>query len=372
MKRIAIDFRKAASRARAGKGEYTYRVVEAMLASKQLKGWELILLTYPNQTVDLPRGGWRIQSFSAASPLLWQLSVWWWLTVSKGADVYWATTSFILSALVKSVPVVTTIFDFVVWRHPETSHQKTVRWEKRFVQAALDRSAAILAISEFTAKEARSLFGIQPDRLTVTPLGSNLSQPSRLEIKQAEPKLTEQYDLPKKFILYLGTLEPRKNLELLIDAFELASPKLPGCKLVLAGQAGWLADPILERAATSPDIVLTGYIPDSQRRYLYGMADVFVFPSIYEGFGLPPLEAMACGAPVIISDQPALIEVVGQAGRVVPMNNKKLLAEAMIDLVSHASSRALLRAKGFRRARQFTWEATAKSTLKVLKRYGKK
>jgi glycosyltransferase involved in cell wall biosynthesis len=171
--------------------------------------------------------------------------------------------------------------------------------------------------------------------------------------------------LPERMVLFVGTLEPRKNLPLLLEAY--ARLRQTGCThtLVVAGGKGWYYQAIeatVERLGLRDAVLFPGFVPDEELPLWYNAAELFVYPSLYEGFGLPPLEAMACGTPVITSNAASLPEVVGDAGVVVDAHDVTALARAMADLLGDAERRRRLRAAGLARARQFTWRATANRT----------
>jgi len=173
--------------------------------------------------------------------------------------------------------------------------------------------------------------------------------------------------IPEKFILYFGTIEPRKNLIGLIKAFELLKDK--SIKLVIAGTKGWLYQDIFKIASQSKrkkDIIFTGFVKEEDKPYLYNLAQSFVYPSFFEGFGFPPLEAMACGIPTIVSANSSLPEVVGDAALMVNPKNIDELAWAMEESLVNNQLRERLIKKGLTQAQKFSWQRCAQQTLKVL------
>jgi glycosyltransferase involved in cell wall biosynthesis len=179
-----------------------------------------------------------------------------------------------------------------------------------------------------------------------------------------------KYHLPERFILFVGTIEPRKNLVTLLEAFAAlrSGGRHPGLGLVIAGGKGWLYGEFFERLRTlglEKTVILTGYVPEADLPALLNSAEVFAFPSSFEGFGLPPLEAMACGVPVVCSNATSLPEVVGEAGLLVPPDDAASWTEALGRLLDDAELRGELRARGLARARLYTWEAAAQKTLAV-------
>lgn len=169
--------------------------------------------------------------------------------------------------------------------------------------------------------------------------------------------------LPEKFILYVGTIEPRKNLINLARAYHRLDPK--GVSLVLAGGKGWLSDGLFEeirKLNLGDRVLLTGYVPEEELPALYSSALCFAYPSIYEGFGFPPLEAMACGTPVVAGDRSSLPEVIGDGGLCVDPGDPEKLADAICSFLHDEKLRGVMAGKGVRRAARFTWEKCASET----------
>jgi len=189
---------------------------------------------------------------------------------------------------------------------------------------------------------------------------------------QPTVKLKKKYNLPDRFVLYFGTIEPRKNLIGLIKAFELLKSqgeRGSQIKLVIAGTNGWLYKDILKTAQESKyrrDIIFTGFIEDKDKPYLYNLAELFVYPSFFEGFGFPPLEAMACGLPTIVSHTSSLPEVVGQGALMIDPYNIDELAWAMEMALTDSNLKERLIKKGIAQAKKFSWSKCARQTLKVL------
>ena len=179
--------------------------------------------------------------------------------------------------------------------------------------------------------------------------------------------MRQKYHLPERFIIYVGAVEPRKNLPFLLRAFQTASPHFPEWKLVLVGRLGWMYQDVLEQIDT-PElrgrVLCTGYVPQEDLPGLYSLAGVFVYPSVYEGFGLPVLEALACGVPVITTNVSSMPEITGEAAVLLPPNDEQSLVQALLDLVND-DRRRVFSALGVQRAAQFTWDATARETVRV-------
>src|SRR3989338_10116494 len=187
-------------------------------------------------------------------------------------------------------------------------------------------------------------------------------------------RVKEKYHLPYRFILSLATFEPRKNILALIQSYEalqrLSHPVMDKYMLVIAGIEGWKCEEVFEAIARSPyrdKIILTGFIADSDKVALYNLASVFVYPSLYEGFGFPPLEAMACGVPVIVSHSSSLPEIVGDAGILVDPYQPDELLQALRQVLMDQELADTLRKRSEARAKLFSWEKTVKETLSVFR-----
>jgi glycosyltransferase involved in cell wall biosynthesis len=229
------------------------------------------------------------------------------------------------------------------------------------------RARAVIAISDFTRDEVVRLLHIPAERIHVTYPGVDGS--FRPYPPDQVAAFRRQRGLPERYILYVGNLEPRKNLPRLVEAYaQLSYLEIP---LVLAGARGWGYAELFQRVEEldlAGQVLFPGFVPPEELPLWYNGAIALVFPSIYEGFGLPPLEAMACGTPVLTSNASSLPEVVGEAGLQVPPNDVEALAAALQRLVQNAELRADLRQRGWERARHFTWERMAQETAALYQR----
>ena len=280
-----------------------------------------------------------------------------------GADVVHCTEHLLVP--LAQVPTVLTVHDVVYLSHPEW-HLPMNRW---FLTLAMPRFArraqAIVAVSEYTRREVVSLLRADPARVHVIYEGvDDRFQPVR--DPQALAQVRARYGLRPPFILYVGAIEPRKNLPTLLRAFA-ALCREPGFEhqLVVAGGKGWLYDEVYATAAgldLGERCVFTGRVPDEDLPALYSAADIFAWPTFFEGFGFPPLEAMACGTPVATSNATSLPEVVGDAGLLVSPHDVGAWVAALRRLTSDPALRQRLAGDGLRQARRFRWEETARRT----------
>lgn len=265
--------------------------------------------------------------------------------------------------LLAACPQIVTLHDLSFYLFPHLFPPARRAYLQRITRATTRRAAAIIAVSESTARDAVEILGVSRDRVHVIPNGVNpeLRPPSDAQVVA----LKARYELPDRYVLYLGTLEPRKNLPTLIEAYSIAKRSGIEHTLVIAGGKGWYDEPIYEAvraAGVVQHVILTGYVPSEHLAALYGAADLFVYPSLYEGFGLPPLEAMACGTPVLVSNVSAMPEVVGNAGVTVNPREPEQIAEAMVALLRDEGRLQTLAVAGRERAAQYSWEKTARRT----------
>jgi glycosyltransferase involved in cell wall biosynthesis len=263
----------------------------------------------------------------------------------------------------RPVPLVMTVHDLLPLRHPELFPRAT-RVHTRLSLPFARRARRLLTNSEHTRAEAIDRLGLPAERVVATPFGID----PRFRPLQVPPGwLRERFGLERRYVLAVGTLEPRKNLPATLRAFARAAARVPDHDLVIVGSGGWgSAGPLDDAARTLPTApVLTGFVSDTELVRLYSAASCFVFPSLAEGFGFPPLEAMACGAPVVASDRPALPEVLGEAAVLVDPTDPESIADAIVSVLESEELAADLRRRGLHRSAQFTWERCAELTAAV-------
>jgi glycosyltransferase involved in cell wall biosynthesis len=231
----------------------------------------------------------------------------------------------------------------------------------------LARADAVITVSENTRRDALRFYRLDPAKVHVIPEGVEPRfQPENNPHHRAEIK--KRYGLPDRFILCVSTIEPRKNLPLLLEAYTALRSRCPDVGLVIAGGKGWLYESFFEHLRSlglENQITLTGYVPEADLPGLINCAEVFAYPSKFEGFGLPPLEAMACGVPVVCSNASSLPEVVGDAGILLPPDDVRGWGEALTRVITNPTLHADLRARGLARAGQFSWETAARQTFEV-------
>ncbi len=257
--------------------------------------------------------------------------------------------------------VITSVYDMTYLRCPETMEARNRRRLQAGMEYSVERGDRIVTISAFSQREITELLGIPAGKIDVIPPAPSLSA-------QAADygAVAARYGIKKPYILYVGTIEPRKNLQRLIQAFTLLK-KEQGIahQLVLAGGKGWANDAIYAEADGAEDVVFTGYITESEKYALYQNASVFVFPSLYEGFGIPPLEAMSFDCPVVCADAASLPEVVGDAAEMVRALDVTDIARGIWRVLSDEDYARQLVRRGQEQKKKFTWTAAAEKLTDV-------
>jgi len=260
-----------------------------------------------------------------------------------------------------SCPRVLTIHDLSLLLFPETHEEHLVRRARRVLPLMVRKANAIITPSETVKREVCEHLRLSEDKVFAIP------EAARACFYPAPSSETVQrLGIQPEFILFVGTVEPRKNLLTLVRAFE----QIPKIQLVIAGQKGWLSDDLmkyLNGSAIRDRVLFTGHLSDDDLRALYSSCRVFVYPSLYEGFGLPLLEAMACGAPVVTSNVGSIVETVGDAARLVSPTDVDDLAHAITSLLNDSRERERLSLAGLEHAKKFSWERTAAATWEVYK-----
>lgn len=262
---------------------------------------------------------------------------------------------------------VITVHDLNFLYYPKFLTAESRRYYNQQIEWAVQRADHILADSHSAQVDLITLLNVSSEKVTVVHLAAD---PAFCPLSKKEARrIAAQHDLKSGFLLFVGTLEPRKNIPGLLRAYRLLLDEaVTTAPLVLVGGMGWLYDEVFERVEA---LCLTEHVrflhdvPDADLPGLYNAASVLVTPSFYEGFGLPALEAMACGTPVVVAERASLPEVVGEAGLLVNPDDPEDIAHALIRVLTEDSLRAQMRKQGLAQAARFTWERTARETLAV-------
>lgn len=248
--------------------------------------------------------------------------------------------------------VMCTVFDMTYLRYPETMEEGNLRRISRGIDDSIRRSDLILTISEFSKREIMELLHVPAEKLRVVYCAAPV--PAAAAPMDA---VRAKFHIDRPYILFVGNTEPRKNLMRLLEAYEILHTE--NVQLVLTGGSGWRSEEIRQKAEALPGVVITGYVTDAEKSALFENAALFAYPSLYEGFGIPVLEAMRCGTPVVCSDAASIPEAAGDAARYVNALDADDIAAGLRDVLEHPTLAEELRQKGFIQEKKFSWDASA-------------
>jgi len=371
--RIAIDY-TAAMRQGAGIGSYVRNLVAAMLAQDSTNRYTLLTSGRPERPFPVAE---NVRGRSLLVPDRYLNILWYrWrmpipATFFSGAVDLYHGPDFVLPPVSKKVRKIVTIHDLAFLEHPEYAVPSLAAYLKKVVPEAVAHADVVATVSHEVSRTLIEHFHTPREKLTVVPNGvgthfHRVTDPVILSATQ------HKFGLKHPFVLGVGTLEPRKNHIGLIKAFHQAQQKKHGpAMLAIAGGQGWLYEEtqrVVAELKLEKKVRFLGRVSDLELVSLYSMADIFAFPSFFEGFGIPRLEAMACGVPVITSNVSALPEVAGDAALLVDPHNIQEMADAIIRLLENESLREELRQKGYQRVQQYTWTESARKMLDVYQR----
>jgi glycosyltransferase involved in cell wall biosynthesis len=377
---VGIDIRVLTRGTRTGVEEYTINLLSRLLRLDQNIDFKLFFNAYHKIKFNYD---WtylhnvKLSEFRIPNRLLFSCARY--LNYPKidsllgGADIFF-NPHFFNAPLSKRSRKVMTFHDLSFELHPELFSWRKRAWQGLLMNTKKEAHSAdkIIAVSQSTKQDLVDLYKIDPDKIKVihSGVGEEFIKMSDLECRMSN--VIKKYHLPKKFILYFGTIEPRKNIAGLIRAFELLKEKNKDFKtvyLVIAGGKGWLFKNIFAAAARSKfakHIIFTGFVSPEDKVYLYNLADLFVYPSFFEGFGFPPLEAMACGLPTITSNTSSLPEIAQDAALLVNPYDADELAWAIEQVLSDIALKKELARRSLAQAKLFSWNKCARETLNFL------
>ncbi|MEW5766349.1 MAG: glycosyltransferase [bacterium] len=351
---------------KGGVPEYIYNLVENLGLMKE-NGFKYIIF----------QGGQR-NSFSANSNIRqqtiripsfhFQEQIFWPVELSKqGIDLFHGTAC--ITPLIRPCKSIITIHDLAWVRFPQYLPDPFLSGLKKWIPISIKGADLIIAVSRKTKEDIIEFFGVPENKIKVVYEGVNKRVYRPIEDTRSMEKIRQKYHIFDPFILNVGALQPRKNIQGIIKAYyKLKNDNYLDYKLVIPGRKGWLYNEIFQLVRDlelEKDVIFTGAVENEELSYLYNAAELFVFPSFYEGFGLPVLEAMACGTPVITSNTSSLTEVAGEAAILVDPHNVEELAEAMHRVLTDTALKDQMREKGLEQVSKFSWEKCARETLEV-------
>jgi len=305
------------------------------------------------------------------APFMWTQRIFPFLLRRDKPDVLFMPIQMLPFLKAKKQKSVVTIHDLAFLLYPETFPPKDAFLHKLYVREAITKADHLIAITEATKQDIIKFYNINPAKITVVYHGVDKDR-FRLMQKGEEHLIAEvktKYNITKPYLLYIGNVQPRKNIQGLIKAYQqLKANTEHNYQLVIAGAKAWLVDEVMKEIGDSyrDDIIFTGRFEDAELTPLLWGADLFVLPSFYEGFGLPILEAMACGVPTVVSDTPSLVEVGGKASLSFDPHNIDDMAKVLDNILSDGKLRKKIRKLGLKRVAEFSWDHCAKETVKII------
>lgn len=307
----------------------------------------------------------RLPTHRPVLRILWEQVIQPWAALRSGVDLIHGMA--FIGPLISACPYVVTVHDLSFLFYPQGFRAMNRFYLRLFARLSVQRARRVIAVSESTKRDLVRQYGLLPGKVDIVHNG--VDPIFRVMPATQVAAFRAKHALPERFILFVGTLEPRKNVSRLMEAYaRLPSTRPP---LLLVGGKGWLYDEVFACAQTlglNNEMVFVGYVPIEDLPLWYNAAELFVYPSLYEGFGLPPLEAMACGTPVITSETSSLPEVVGGAALCIDPTDTEALAAAMQQALADADLREQMRSTGLAQARGFSWQATALGTVASYRR----
>jgi len=359
--RIAINCRSILLSQRTGIGRYTYNLLDNL---GKIDHTNEYALHAPKQLFDFKR---RLPDFFRYNNFKNQIDFFHW-GIGK-SDIYHLPSPDIIGPY--SGKLIVTIHDLIYKTYPQAHTPATIESTEKYMQAIAAKADKIICISENTRRDLHSIFNIPLEKSCVVYNGVDhdlffpISAHERLEAVNQ----LKGIGIPKPYVLYVGTIEPRKNLKGLLESFALLkAKKVFQGQLVVAGMKGWMQESLgdlIKKLDIQSDVVFAGFVSDVQLRRLYNLAEVFVFPSFYEGFGFPILEAFCCGAPVITSRTSSCGEIASDAAVLTDPSDSKAIASAMEQVLTDKTLKKTIRQAGLKRAKEFSFLNTAKQTLNV-------
>jgi glycosyltransferase involved in cell wall biosynthesis len=379
---IAIDAAPLGEQRKTGVAQYTSHILKELSILDPVNEYALFGIPCKGKVIDFESRNFKAKGLPCRSilSLHWYIWTFWYYTgfscqlKADNPDLFISTYPSMPPYF--NCPGIVFIYDLTPLSI-KYGHRADFKLRFRLqVTNAVKRASHIVTISQSTKNEIVKYFGINPQKIDIIFPGfdSEVFKPGQ-DVNHIE-QVKRAFGIDGSYILYIGTLEPKKNVIRLVDAFcQLKKQKGISEKLVLAGKRGWneveIFDQIM-RSGMENEVIYTGYVPDAEVPFLMSGAEVFVFPSLHEGFGIPPLEAMACGIPVIVSNTSSLPEVVGDAGMLVDPCSVDSISEAMYRVIVDVGLREEMRRKGLERCQLFSWERSAQDLLNVINRHSAK
>lgn len=358
---IGVDGNEANVKNRVGSGQYALAMIREF---SKVKNHQFAVYLKEKPLPDLPKETDTFKYKIFGPKKLWtQFALPRELTFGKKPDIFLTLGHY--GPRFSRVPYVATIFDLSYLHYPKLFNKDDLYQLTNWSRYSIKKSKHILAISSATKADIVKSYDVNASKITVTHMGYNqglFNPQTKVKVEKTKAK----YKIDGEYIIFAGTLQPRKNIKRLIEAFGQIKGE---AKLVIVGKKGWMYSDIFEKVKElklQSKIIFTDFVPEEDLSALISGAKVYVLPSLYEGFGIPVIEAQACGTPVVVSNTSSLPEVVGNSGIKVDPNSTKSVKDGIEKLLNNPTIRADLVKKGFKNAHSFSWQKCAQETLKVV------
>ncbi|HEX7586602.1 MAG TPA: glycosyltransferase family 1 protein [Patescibacteria group bacterium] len=388
--RIGIDVSCLGEGRRTGVEEYTLNLLQNIFKLDRKNEYILFLNSWKSSRADF---SWladypnvKLKKFHFPNKLLnflfWYFA---WPKMDKmigGADLFFMP-NIMFGSVSEKTKLLVTIHDLSFERYPESFSLKRRLWHI-FInpKKICSKASGIIVVSESTKNDLLKIYKVDPNKIKV--IYSGVSDRFRVISRNDENliRVKKKYHLPYKFILYLGTIEPRKNIIGVLRAYhqfrksasaDASQKELLDYRLVIAGSKGWLSRKIfseIEKSEFQDSILLVNFVEDTDKEYVFNLASLFVYPSFFEGFGFPVLEAMSCGVPTIASNSSSLPEIAGEAAVLIDPDKPQEIASAMKEILTNGELRSKLIERGLVRSKEFSWQKSAREFLKIIKNLG--
>lgn len=372
--KIVIDGYEANVPQRLGSSQVAFELLRHLEKIDHQNEYTILLPNSPLEDLPHERENWTYKVLRPSK--LWtRIALPFFLYTTKDKpEVVFSPTHYISRFCPKSIKRVVTIFDLSYLHFPQLFNKKDLYQLKNWSKFSVEQADWILTISQSTKRDLIKNYRVDKGKITVAYPGYDQEIFHPIDNEGKITQVTTKYSIEGDYLIYLGTIQPKKNLVRLFEAFTKVKNDMPGLKLVVVGKTtglgrqAWMFEEILKKPVElgiEDRVIFTGYAPTEDLPYLISGALAFVLPSLGEGFGIPVVEAMACGTPVIVSNRSSLPEVVGQAGLLIDPDSTDQIEQAIRTVVSDQKLRVKLSEAGFLQAKKYSWEKMAKAVIKI-------
>src|SRR3990167_7427 len=367
---IGLDGNEANAEKRVGSGKYAFELLKQF---SKVQEHDFLIYFKKKPLPDLPKESRNFKYAVFGPKKMWtQFALPIKLTFSSKLDVFFSLGHY--GPRFSKIPFVITVHDLSYLHFPDLFKKEDLYQLTNWTKYSIEKSSHVIAVSETTKDDIIKNYGVNPSKISAVYEGFDENR-FKLQLKEKIAKIKKRYKIRGDYLIFIGTLQPRKNIERLIEAFHKlvrnSKFEIRNYKLIIVGRRGWLYDSILEKVKKiniEDKVTFTGYVSDSDLPALVSGADVYVLPSLWEGFGIPVIEAQACGTPAVVSNTSSLPEVVGNSAFLVDPENVNSIANGIKKVLTNEELRRDLIKRGYANVKRFSWQKCAEATLDTLER----